>query len=62
MWFVAKYFLKITLLVLGFLATFICLIIVMVSTKTVLLTILSGLGLIYSVYAAYFVIQYFLDK
>lgn len=57
-----KYIFNTLILILGMLAALVGLAIVMIATRTVFLTIVSGLGIIYVLYSSYWVIKHFLDK
>lgn len=58
---ILKYIIRTLVLILGFFSAVTCLIIVLISTRTVFLTILSGAALIYIIYATYAVVKDFLD-
>lgn len=57
-----KVILRALLLTVGMLSALFCLIIIMVVTKTVILTVVSGLGIIYILYSTYYVLKDFLEK
>lgn len=57
-----KYIFNTLILILGMLSALVGLAIVMIATRTVFLTIVSGLGIIYVIYSSYWVVKHFLDK
>ena len=57
-----EYIFNTLILILGMLSALVGLAIVMIATRTVFLTIVSGLGIIYVIYSYYWVVKHFLDK
>lgn len=57
-----KYIFNTLILILGMLSALVGLAIVMIATRTVFLTIVSGLGMIYVIYSSCLVVKHFLDK